>query len=397
MPVITANSFRKLKPDSKLYKVRGENLEYAVHPSGRVALTFVNRIDGKERRVKLYSSKLQPTKEQLKAINDAYQREARALVDGIDLDARKREAEQKAKIAAELADFDFGRLPDEYLLIGAAREYFIEFDREKVTGSTEKIYLRYIVKGYGKGKGKGVGLLQPEQVKRHHLQAILDDIKKAGKYRTANHVKKCMSRFWLWMSRRGFVESREPARDLDAKAPKPRDRLFTEEEMRDILCTDCHPAIWFQAYTALRRGEIVKARWEDVDDEGYITIVVKGGKKHIHYLTPQSQACSQTTSGYLFTGRHSSGPMLGNSLSEILRERFIDVGVKDATGHDWRSAFYSWGEMNGIADRILHACLSHTKQDLTGVYGLHSFRQEKRETLQDWADYLDGLCKVKKK
>ena len=400
MPAITANSFRKLKPQAKLYKVRGENLEYAVHPSGRIAVTWVNRVNGRERRVKLYSSKQQPTKDQLTEINSLYQEELRALADGIDLDAKRKHEEGKLKFEAATANIkeEFGRLPEKFLLRGAARAYFEMFEREKKTSSTEAIYLRYIVRGYR--KGRGVGEMIPSDIKRHHLQAILEDIKKDGKYRTANHVKKCLSRFWLWMSNHGYegapepyVESREQARDLQAKAPDPRDRYFSEDEIKAILGEGCRRAVRFQAYTALRRGEVVTVKWSDVDDQGFAEIMVKGGRKHIHYLTPQALACAERDEGFFFRGIPESSHVNANSLSERALMRFREVGVENATGHDWRSTFFSWGEREGIRERILHVCLSHRKKGLTGIYGLHEYMDEKKEALQAWADYLDGLCK----
>jgi len=393
LPTVTTHFFRKLKPSEKRYKQRTDNLETRVEPNGRIVLTVVHKQDGKDIRHQIHSAKGIPSKERIAEINTAYLERVRLIEDGVDLErlGREQEEDRLQDIYHPDADLDFGTPRVQETLVHAARHYWIQFNREKASGTTESHYLKLILEGYD-GKS-GVGDMIPRAIKRHHLQRVLDGIKEAGKHRTANHVKKCMSRFWLWMSRRGVVDSREPARDLDAKAPKPRDRLFTPDEMQEILCGDAHPLVWFTAYTALRRAEIVKLQWEDMDEDGFITVIVKGGKKHIHYLTPQARGCSQTTEGYLFTGRHSSGPMLGNSLSEIMRNRYRDVGVQDATGHDWRSAFYCWGEQAGIADRILHACLSHSKQDLTGVYGLHSFKQEKRETLQSWADYLDGLCR----
>lgn len=390
MPVITAHSFRKLKPQAKQYKTRDGNLEYLVNPSGRISLTFVSRYrldDGTmspERRVKLISIKGVPDKAQLEELNQSYNRESRALVDGINLD--------HAKELEALRSLDWDEdIPERFLIKGAAKAYLEYFELHKKTIASESTYIDRIVNGID-GK-HGIGNLKPQDVKRHHLQRILDAIKKEGKQRMANHVKKCASRFFLWMTQRDYgLESREQARDLDAKSPPPRDRIITEPEMRLLLSEGVHPATRFLAYTALRRGEVVKCCWEDIDDDGFINVRVKGGKLFRQYLTQQALDCSQTTEGFLFTGRWGSGPMLGNSLSEVNRLHSRAVGVEDMTGHDWRSAFFSWGEREGIADRILHACLSHAKTDLTGVYGLYKFLPEKKETLQGWADYLDSVC-----
>ena len=118
---------------------------------------------------------------------------------------------------------------------------------------------------------------------------------------------------------------------------------------------------------------------------------MKGGRSHLHPMDDRLLALSETESGYLFPGRHGYGHINPSSLSDLAREWAKAVGVRDARLHDWRSAFFSWGESEGRSDNVLHAVLSHSKKDLTRVYGLHRYREEKKEAIWAWITHLEDL------
>lgn len=393
MHKVTAHWLSQFKVKGKQYKRNQHNLSVVVNPSGKISIAFYYKADGKQKRIPIGSYVGKPSKELIAEMNASYQSLLVDHAQGMDIVTERAEAQGFHDNRPQESDFDLFKatpLPVEYTLRHAARLYLIDFKAQgKASYMQEGSYLKKMIEGFG--NAPGVGELAPDSIQPHQLQRILDEIRKQYP-RTANHSKKAVSRLWAFMKRQGMVKSREVTLDLQAPEPAARDRLLTEAELRK-LSRGCHRYFLALMLNPLRVAETARMSWEMIDGDDNALLVVKSeeGRQHLQPLQDSYLQCSPTyesRDGYLFPGRHGYGHIMPNSLSEIGRKWISEVGLKDATSHDLRSACYSFGEKHGVSDKILHSVLAHKKSGLTGVYGLYDQLEERREFLEEWASYI---------
>jgi integrase len=97
-------------------------------------------------------------------------------------------------------------------------------------------------------------------------------------------------------------------------------------------------------------------------------------------------------SEYVFPpqGRQNSPHLSRDALSKALR----DLGFQGKhTPHGNRASLRTLGrERLGIDVDVLEAQLAHApKDEVEAAYARVKFREKRREVMQAWADYLDGL------
>ena len=385
---ITQSFIKSLKPTGKRYVGNKDNLEWRVGAKGAIALDVRYNFAGKIQRygvLRLGAWNEGVSDAQLKESNYFYQRCRGMIGMGYDLDKIFDELTAQDKERQEA----IARAPR---LKQAADAYIEYFKADKVSWRSERRYIDIIV--------SEIGNKDPKLIKRPELQAIID------KHRithptTASHLRKCMSRFWGWMSRRGFVETREQARDLDTPKMKVRDRVLSSDELRQLLGDDCPLPILATFYNPLRRAEICKLHWDNIevfDGNHWVTVKVKGDKVFRTFLSKQFLKCVKTNEGYLFRGRHgmSNGkPLMPNSFSGMMADHKAVVGFneKGIGLHDARTAFFSWAEGAGISERAADGVLAHSRQGVMRHYGHSDLADLKRDALNRWAKHLDSIRK----
>ncbi len=415
MQKITAHFLKSFTPSDRQQKHRRDNLQIIVNPSGKVSLSFYYHAAGKQSFIKLGAFKGVPSREFVDQIQAEYSRLYAALTNATGSNLKAVSIDGRVVFGAEAfeaQEFDrqepqpdpnpeFGALPQKYLeqrqremeqatFRFAALLYLDQYERTHRSASNETSLLKHLVNGYG--DAKGLRDLDVGDIKEHQIQRILDEV--ARDYpTTAHHVRKCATRLWRWMKRRGRVESREVTKDLEAKEPPPRTRVFTEQEMK-VLLTGCHQYYRAVALNPMRLAEHCRVHWDKIDADNNATVLIKGGREHIQPLTDAYIACGRTDreqGGYLLPGRHGYTQLLNTSLSEIGTAWARKQGIGDHHSHDWRSTFATWHERQKTPYDVIDSCLSHQKKGIRKVYGLYQYLDEKREALEQWAGYLRGL------
>jgi integrase len=151
-----------------------------------------------------------------------------------------------------------------------------------------------------------------------------------------------------------------------------------------------------------RPGELRHAEWAeiDLDEETWSIPAGKMKMKQAHIVPLCAQAIGILTelqqltgrSKYVFpSGRSFTRPMSENAVLAALRRMGYDKGTM--TGHGFRATART------ILDEVLHMRpdyiehqLAHAVKDPNGrAYNRTAFLPERREMMQLWADYLDGL------
>ncbi|MGF6967341.1 integrase [Paraburkholderia sp. WC7.3g] len=157
--------------------------------------------------------------------------------------------------------------------------------------------------------------------------------------------------------------------------------------------------------TGLRPGVVATAPWDEIDlDAGEWHIPASRMKMHHDHIVPlPKQAVAllgelQSLTGrghYVFPSpaRQKTPHLHRDALSKALR----DMGFqgKHAT-HGFRGMLRTVGrERLGIDIDVLEAQLAHAKRgDVQKAYDRTTFDDDRRHVMQEWADYIDGLCRT---
>lgn len=152
--------------------------------------------------------------------------------------------------------------------------------------------------------------------------------------------------------------------------------------------------------TLARPGPFSSARWDDVNlDEQEWRYTEKGARAHIVPLCSQAVAIirdlelvTRHRSEFLFPGTRSPKEAISNNTLNYALRR-MGYSREEATAHGFRATARTLlDEVLGWPVATIEMQLAHTVRDVHGrAYNRTQYRDQRREMLQAWADYLDQL------
>jgi integrase len=196
---------------------------------------------------------------------------------------------------------------------------------------------------------------------------------------TANRLRGRCERVWDFAKARGYCSGENPFRwrgHLDKLLPK-RPRLsrghhkampFPDvpafvSKLRAMQGVAAR-ALEFAILTAARSGEVLGARWEEIDLETKVWTVpperMKGGREHRVPLSERAMVIlielhGVRISDFVFPGFKPGQPLSNMALDAVLRRAKVDFTV-----HGFRSAFRDWaGDSTAFARDVVEAALAH--------------------------------------
>ncbi len=163
-------------------------------------------------------------------------------------------------------------------------------------------------------------------------------------------------------------------------------------------------AVWLSLYTFCRPKEIRMARWQDIDfDDATWTIpadIMKMKREHIVPLSKQAIAVLEyqrkevenLNTEWVFPSqvRHRN-PMSDGTVNKAIKR--LGYG-EDMVAHGFRAlARTAIREKLNYDSEVIEKQLAHkTKNPLGEAYDRTQFMPERVKMMQDWADYLEGIC-----
>jgi integrase len=145
-------------------------------------------------------------------------------------------------------------------------------------------------------------------------------------------------------------------------------------------------ALEFAILTAARSGEVLGARWDEIDFQTKLWTLpaarMKGGREHRVPLSNRAMAIvnelhKARVSDFVFPGFRRGRPLSGMALEAVLRRAKIDV-----TPHGFRSSFRDWaGDNTAFARDVVEAALAHAIENKTEAAYRRSDALEKRRKL----------------
>ena len=155
-------------------------------------------------------------------------------------------------------------------------------------------------------------------------------------------------------------------------------------------------ALEFTILTAARSGEVLGARWPEIDIERKLWTVpaarMKGGREHRVPLSDPAKAILEelaaTRNGeFVFPGSKRDTALSNMSLAMTLRR----LGRGEVTAHGFRSTFRDWAsERTSTPHEVCEMALAHAVADKTeAAYRRGDLFQKRRALMDAWACFLD--------
>jgi integrase len=157
-------------------------------------------------------------------------------------------------------------------------------------------------------------------------------------------------------------------------------------------------ALEFAILTAGRTGEVIGARWSEIDLGDQVWTIpadrMKAGKAH---RVPLAHAAVDLLSRlpregeYVFPGGRAGKPLSNMALLELMR------GMRHAfVPHGFRSSFRDWAaETTSYPNEVVEMALAHTIQNkVESAYRRGDLFDKRRRLMGDWATYCSSAHNV---
>lgn len=148
--------------------------------------------------------------------------------------------------------------------------------------------------------------------------------------------------------------------------PPPRDRFLSQEEYANLLAVahpELRPIIIFAVGTGLRRENVLRLDWADVDLTAQVVRVkVKGDKRHVVELRGDAFTV-------LAAMDHRRGKVFVTTGFRKRWDKAVkDAGLPDFRFHDLRHTFASWALLSGASLVAIRDALGHSDISVTARY-----------------------------
>jgi integrase len=162
-------------------------------------------------------------------------------------------------------------------------------------------------------------------------------------------------------------------------------------------------ALEFLILTAARSGEVLGARWREIDLTARLWTVpaarMKAGIEHRVPLPDRAVSILESAAAlrkspdptaHVFPGRGKTGGLSVMALEMILRR--MDLKASGVTVHGFRSAFRDWcGEETHFPREVAEAALAHTLRDkVEAAYRRGDALEKRRILMQEWSLYISA-------
>jgi integrase len=293
-----------------------------------------------------------------------------------------------------------------------AREWFANWKADKTESHAEKT-----MRQLERDAFHFIGATPVAELKAPDILSVCRRVENRGAVETAHRLKANISMVLRYAIATGRAE-RDPCPDLrGALKPvvsEPYASLTEPEEVAGLLqaiegykgthIVRC--ALALNPLVFVRPGELRNAKWVDIDLEKAEWVFlhskqresIKAKRKLVVPLSRQAVAVFneiQPVTGdgeYVFPGLRPGRPMSDGTINKALRTMGYDTRT-EITGHGFRAM-----ARTVIAERLhldtqwIERQLSHrTSERLGESYDRAQYIDDRREMMQTWADYLDGL------
>lgn len=272
---------------------------------------------------------------------------------------------------------------------------------------------------------QSIGAMRAREVRLPHIIQVIDTLLERGVRRKANMVLSLLRQMFRHGLGRGIVDT-DPTLGISKKQAggkeSPVERNLSEPEIRELDGklgqSGLHPkmiaTIWLILATGARVGEVIKARWSDLDLPNKTWHIPaahsKNGREHIIHLSEFAilqinRLAEYKSSVYMLSGSKPESPLSEKTISKAVRDR---IRIEPLKGRSQRSGalLLSGGEWSphdlrrtmatrmgdlGVAPHVIERCLNHIQQGIVAVYQRQEYLVERQTAFNVWGARLRAL------
>lgn len=221
---------------------------------------------------------------------------------------------------------------------------------------------------------------------------------------TARRVRQRLRTVFAWARMAGHRKDGNPVDDIETALPKQQDRPAHHSAMpwKELPAfyarletgnSRAAAALAFTILTAGRTGEVLGARWSEIDGDVWEipALRMKAGRLHRVPLTEDAMAVLDKVRGldteFVFPGQRPNKPLSNMSMAMTMRR----MGAGEYTPHGMRSAFRDWASERGAQREVAELCLAHTVGNaVERAYARSDMLDQRRNLLAAWGRYCAG-------
>jgi integrase len=270
-------------------------------------------------------------------------------------------------------------------------------NRPRTIATNEAMLRRYVLPRW---RGRPV-----RDIRRRDVVDLVDGV--ALEYPiAANRVLAVVSKMFNWALACDIVEKSPCAGVKRPSAERSRERVLSDEELRQVwrgavvLGFPFGPITQLLLLTGQRRDEVVQIRWSEIDRRQQLWTLpgerTKNGRVHTVPLSDAAMvvlgAVPNIVGDYVFARPDGKRPSHSHGKSEL------DKATGEITPwqfHDLRRTVASGLARLGVNLPVIEKILNHTSGSFAGVVGVyqrHDFADEKRKALEAWAAHVGNLA-----
>jgi integrase len=388
---LTEIEVRNAKPKDKAYKLTdGGGLFLEVLPTGGKSWRFRYRFAGQEKRLVFG---LWPDI----SLKDARDRRANArklLARDIDPGEARKAARIRVKVEGETFE-------------AVTREWLAKFKPNWTEG-----YANDTIKRFEQNLFPWLGARPIAEMTAPELLTAVQRVEARGAIESAHRITQLAGQVFRYAIATGRAQ-RDISGDLKGAIPPAKEKhhasvtdpkevtelLRAIDTYKGSLATYC--ALRLAPLVFVRPGELRHAEWAEIDmDKEEWRIAAEKMKMREQHIVPLSRQAlgilreihPLTGSGrYVFPSeRTGARPMSENTVNAALRR--LGYSREQMTGHGFRSLASTLLNELGFNRDWIERQLAHAERNsIRAAYNYAEYLPERREMMQAWADYLDGL------
>jgi len=291
----------------------------------------------------------------------------------------------------------------------------VEWYEKNIRGIMSEKYQYKVISRLDRFLFPYIGDTPIKEVTASTVLTVLRLIEARGMNETTHTVHQVCGQVFRYAIASGYAEI-NPARDLrGALAPvvsKHNASLTDPAQIKELLLAmtafsgsdTVKNALWFSAYVFQRPGEVRHAEWVEVNFESREWRIpatkMKMRRPHIVPLSNQTYEILTHMKNFTGHGRYifpsirtpnGSSPMSEGTITAALRR--LGFSGNQMTAHGFRSMASTILHEQGWRSDAIERQLSHVEgNSVKAAYNYAEYLPERREMMQAWADWLDGLA-----
>ena len=241
-------------------------------------------------------------------------------------------------------------------------------------------------------------------IHRRDVIDIIDRVKLTRGDYAAGKTLAWVRRAFNYAIGKALIETSPVTRVEPPVRAKARERVLSDSELRRLwVAAEARPYpfgpyLQLLTLTGARRTEVATLRWADIDCAACWIVIpadrFKADRPHLIPLSRQSLAVidrlPQFGGPFVFSTRGGQKPISGFSKAKRAFDALLDPPF-DYDLHDLRRTCRTGLARLRVPESTAERCLGHTLRGIERHYNMHSYRDEKAQALQMWADHVSRI------